>query len=65
MFEDIIGTDKKNVCKKCGSEDIEVSERTEIIYSWPYKWYRISITCNTCSNTYYISNTSEDTSEKE
>ncbi len=69
MFEDIIGTNKKDTCKEicmlCYSTDIEVSEEAGTIYAWPWKWIRYSIKCNTCSNTYYISSTAEDTSERE
>ena len=62
MYEDIIGTNKKNVCKKCGSDNIEISEKMGIIHSFPHKHYRRFVRCYTCNNTYYVTNKVNDTS---
>ena len=56
MFEDLVGVKPKIVCKKCGSDDIEVSEKMLINknHPWLEEEYKQLVRCYECGNTYYI-----------
>ena len=62
MFDDILDTNREKMekeCRKCGSEDIGVTNKTfsSTIFadSKIYTRYKVFILCNTCGATYYIS----------